>query len=410
MRSTLQQIFSKHFAQYAQSRSLHGREIRAAESIIACRTAKLGGRVLECEQSHYRSIQYHSCRHRSCSRCSEGPRQQWVEQELERLLPCEHVHAVFTLPHVLLPLWEYNRSWFTQRLFDCVRQSVLELCADQRFLGAKPGVLMALHTWGRDLSKHPHIHTLITAGGVDAQGQWQHCRNEYLVPVKALSALFRGKLLHAIKEALNRHLLSMPSTYPVAHWKLMIRQLYKKHWNVHLGQRYASGRGVALYLARYVKGGPISKERPIELRQEQIGFGYTDHRDGKSKRASLHVAQFMRRVLWHAAPRGQHVVRHCGLYASAALGQHDRCMKYLTPQAMPAYVPTHAALIKEAACPTCELPLRHVANLLPAHRFGEITLRSQPHNAQLGVEPDKNRRSMLDVLGDLHLRRFSPVN
>jgi hypothetical protein len=85
-------------------------------------------------------------------------------------------------------------------------------------------------------------------------------------------------------------------------------------------------------------------------------------------------------------------------------------MKYLTPQAMPAYVPTHAAIIKAAVCPTCDLPLRHVANLLPAHRFGENTLRSQPHRAQLGVEPDKNRRSMLDVLGDLHLRRFSPVN
>lgn len=371
---TLQAIFREHFAQYAQTHSLHLRELRAATAIMRCRTAELGGRVLACEQGHYATTQFNSCRHRSCPRCAEAPRQRWVQWQLQRLLPCEHFHAVFTLPHVFLPLWQHNRAWLNARLFDCARESLLELCGDARHLGCTPGVLMALHSWGRDLSCHPHVHCLISAGGLDAQGRWRACRSGYLVPVKALATLFRGKLLHALSQAIAHQRLQLPDPLGPAFWRAQIRSQYRKHWNVHLSERYSHARGVALYLARYVKGGPLAQQRALHLRGDDVLMPYTDHRDGRAKRARWDVQHFIERVLWHAAPRGQHLVRHCGLYSSAARLHHQRAMQQLRPQPEPLVLHTLAAtltLTPAARCPLCALPLTPVQSLLPPHRFGE---------------------------------------
>jgi hypothetical protein len=294
-----------------------------------------------------------------------------VHWQLQRLLPCEHFHAVFTLPHVFLPLWAYNRAWLNATLLRCARESLLELCADERHLGATPGLLLALHTWGRDLNQHPHVHALITAGGLDTSGQWRTSRSGYLVPVKALAALFRGKLLHALRQALQQQRLQLPQQRAATHWLAHIRTQYRKHWNVHLAERYAHGRGVALYLARYVKGGPLSNDRALHIQRGHVLLPYTDHRDGRAKRARFSTEHFIERVLWHAAPRGQHLVRHCGLYASAARGHHQHCMQLLVSHPMPAYpAPLLSAL---AACPRCAAPLTPLVSLLPVHRVGEVS-------------------------------------
>jgi Putative transposase/Transposase zinc-binding domain len=377
--TSLQTIFCQHFAHYTRGRRLHVRELRAATAIMRCRTVALGGRVLVCEQGHHISTQFNACRHRSCPRCADGPRQRWTQWQLQRLLPCEHIHAVFTLPHAFIALWEHNRAWLNAQLFDCVRRSVLALCADTRHLGAVPGIVMTLHSWGRDLARHPHVHCLISAGGLDMHGQWRASRSNYLVPVKALSALFRGKLLHTISEALRRQRLRLPAHLPLAHWRAQIRSQYRKHWNVHLGARYAHGRGVALYLARYVKGGPLAQahhkqSRRLRLRGDDVELSYTDHRDGRAKRKRWSAQHFIERVLWHAAPRGQHLVRHCGLYATAARRHHLRALQQLCPQPMPVVPPTLAAMPSTpATCPRCVRPLVPLLSVLPAHRVGEFS-------------------------------------
>jgi hypothetical protein len=412
MRTTLQCIFSEHFTHYRQSRELHVRELRAATAIIKCRTAQLGGRVLACEHGHYSRAQYNSCRHRSCPRCADAPRQHWVQWQLQRLLPCEHFHAVFTLPHAFIPLWEHNRAWLNARLFDCARQSLLELCADERHLGATPGLLMALHSWGRDLSRHPHVHVLATAGGLDAQGRWRDSRTGYLVPVKALAALFRGKLLHVLRQALQHQRLRLPEQLPAPYWHAQISAQYRKHWNVHLAQRYAHGRGVALYLARYVKGGPLGPDRALHAQGQHVGFVYTDHRDGQRKQAHLRTEHFIERVLWHAAPRGQHLVRHCGLYASAAHGQHRRSMQLLSPQPLPSAQQPMAAPI--AVCPRCATPLTAVLSLLPLHRCGEVSNTPHAHTAPwLGPtlrSSGQTTTAANDTLRRRSLRRCLPLN
>lgn len=375
----MQSIFQEHFASYAQSRTLSLRELRAASAIMKCGTAAMGGHVLACPEGHFQRIQYHSCRHRSCPRCAERPRQQWVQGALGRLLPCEHFHAVFTLPHEFVALWAFNREVLSNALLDSARESVMQLCADPRHLGARVGLLMALHTWGRTLSQHPHVHCLISAGGIDPDGQWKGSRSTYLVPVKALSALFRGKLLARLSELLKRALLKLPSAQGQAHWRECISRQYRVHWNVQLADRYAHGRGVALYLARYVKGGPLPKSRALWEHDDLVSFAYTDHRDGGAKTLSLKPEQFLGRVLWHAPPRGQHMVRYCGLYSTGASHQHARARCALSAHSAPAMPQTLAAHQLDTTspiavkCPTCNGPLLRTLSLLPVHHAGAFS-------------------------------------
>jgi hypothetical protein len=411
----LQSILREHFAQYSQTHALHVRELRAATAIMRCRTAELGGRVLACEQGHYSRVQYNSCRHRSCPTCADAPRQRWLQWQLQRLLPCEHFHAVFTLPHVFVPLWEHNRAWLNGQLFDCARQALLELCADERHLGATPGLLMALHSWGRDLSRHPHVHTLVTAGGLDARGQWRDSRPGYLVPVKALAALFRGKLLHALHVALRQQRLHLPAHLECTHWIAQIRGQYRRHWNVQLSPPYAHGRGVALYLARYVKGGALNNQRALREQGSHVQLSYTDHRDGRRKRQRFSTERFIERVLWHAAPRGQHLVRHAGLYASSARLHHLRCSQLLHPQAMPTPVQPLAVLTTPSpTCPTCAVPLKPVLSLLPAHRLGESS-KAHPHTTTEWLGPTLSwsrtpTAGFAQALRRCSSRRWAPLN
>jgi hypothetical protein len=409
--SSLQSIFRDHFPRYAQGRELHAREWRAASAIMNCHSAELGGHVLSCSTGHYSHVQYNACRHRSCPQCADRPRQLWVQTRLQQLLPCEHFHAVFTLPHEFIALWEFNRPRINALLFDCARLSLLELCADDRHLGATPGIIMALHSWGRTLSMHPHVHCLVSAGGLDSKNEWRASRSGYLVPVKALASLFRGKLLHHLKQAITEQRLQLPPQQDSQHWLACIKQQYRKHWNVQLAQRYEHGRGVALYLARYVKGGPLGRERALHADEHTVRFAYTDHRDGQRKNMTLAASEFITRVLWHAPPRGQHMVRHCGLYATAAKVQHQRAMQLLRPAPMP--TPEHALACHhlepapKPRCPKCHGALERTLSVLPVHRLGENSI--DPHRRAAPPPGPTGRSNGQTTAGDASppRRRFS---
>jgi len=390
---SMQSIFREHFERYAQDRLLSVRELRAADSIMRCRTAALGGQLLRCALGHGEQIRYYSCRHRSCPRCTALPRQQWAQAQADKLLPCEHLHLVFTLPHELLGVWAYNRSRLAALLFDAVRQTLLQLCADPRWLGITPGVVLALHTWGRTLNAHPHLHCLLSAGGLDAHGQWQAAAPRFVLPIRVIKSLYRGKLLAQISARVRTGQLALPPTITPAQWRTLLRALYRKNFNVHLGERYAHGVGVVRYLARYVKGGPLQAQRLQPAADGQIAFDYTDHRDGRRKRCTLAPLAFIGRVLWHAPPGHLHTVRHAGLYASAARDRRQLCLRALAAAAARPWPPLPArngSATLAPMCVRCHLPLLRVATVLPTHRFGEIskTSRPRPRSAQLGVEAD----------------------
>jgi hypothetical protein len=393
MRCSLQEVFAEHFDAYAQGRTLHPRESRAAWCIRHCFRPELGYHVLECVQGHHRVAQFHACRHRSCPRCAARPREQWLAAQLSQLLPCPHFHVVFTLPHELITLWQFNRSWFNQLLFDCVRLALLQLCADARHLGATPGLLMALHTWGRTLSHHPHVHCLVSAGGIAADAQWRSCRAGFLLPLRPLQHLFRGKLLAALRQALREQRLKLPAPAEPLHWLGLIKSLYRKHFNIQINPPYAHGRAVAMYLARYVKGGPLAADRALTLHASTVAFPYVDHRDQQRKTLHLHVHEFIARVLWHAPPRGQHTVRRAGLYASAQQRQHSCALGALHPTSPPRpelATGSHSTISTPSplSCPICRQPLHKrffaPSRRLPLHQLGEFSKTSTPPAEHLG--------------------------
>lgn len=377
MRCTMRDIFQQHAPGYGASRSLHPRESRAAWCIANCYTPAMGTHVLACPQGHCAIEQPHACRHRSCPRCAERARQLWADAQLARLLPCPHFHVIFTLPHELLALWEYNRERLTQVLFDSVRGTLLALLADPRHLGATPGLLLALHTWGRTLSRHPHVHALVTAGGWShPQQRWLATRSGWLLPLKPLQRLYAGKLLAALRALLEAGSLRLPPTLGAPHCAALLGRLYRKHWNIEVRAPYDSGRGVTLYLARYAKGGPLPQSRALCMDHNgtQVRFEYRDHRGGQARWLTLGAGEFISRVLWHAPPKGIHCVRHAGLYASAARGHH-RCAAIalsLPPHDRPP-APTAPPLTpaQPLRCARCDAPLQRVR--LPPARPDQIS-------------------------------------
>ena len=344
---------------------------------MQCRTEAMGAHTQRCPQDHYERTQYHSCHHRSCPRCAALPKAQWVEAQGERLLACDHYHVIFTLPHELLPLWQCNVRWFTDAFFRMVSETLQTLLGDERHLGAQPGMLLALHTWGRTLNYHPHIHCLVSGGGLSATGQWRGIGNGFLVPIRVLKPVYRGKWLSSLSAALERGQLRYPDRDTAARWQRVLKSIARKAWNVRIQERYAHGRGVMLYLARYVKGGALSDRRIVAADERDVSFRYRDHRDGNDKIMCLSAEQFIERVLWHVPEKGQHHIRHYGLYAPQAHLKRERCQELLggeerKSQSMGSFdwqaFWVRLGQVNKVACPICGERLIRADNVVPGQR------------------------------------------
>jgi len=323
----IQKIFQSYLPQL-KNKKLPLKDQKAITAITACRTPEMGYQYLSCPKGHEDKINSHSCRHRSCSICSNKGRHEWIESEKERLINCPHYHVVFTLPHEYINLWQYNRKWFTKTFFKACRNTLIELLEDDRYLGATPGILMTLHTWGRQMNMHPHIHCLITAGGLSSD-EWKATHNNYLLPIKVVKALFRGKMQAYIKQAYLEDMLRLPLNTTPHEFNQMHRSLYKKEWSIRIQEQYKHGRGVVLYLAKYMKGGPINPKQILSCDYQNTTFAYKDHHTGNIKTLKIATQELIRRILWHVPEIGVHVVRHYGLYASKKQKSRQRCKDLL---------------------------------------------------------------------------------
>lgn len=319
---TLQTIFQDAFPAYEQTHPLPSHVRRAARAIRQCRTAALGGHIQACPDGHMARIWYNSCRHRSCPQCAFIQVERWLATQRARLLACDHYHVIFTIPHDLNPLWRENVPVMTGLLFTAVRDTLLPLRADPKYLGAQPGIRAALHTWGQTLVLHPHIHCLVTGGGLTPAGQWQAVRHGFLVPVRVAMAVFRGKFLAALRTAWERGDLQLPETLRPQPFLTLLNRLghpQKIRWHVHSQERYPHGTGVATYLARYLRGGPLKNSRLVTCDGATVTFGYLDNHDrsagasGRPQRMTLPIGDLLQRVLQHVPPPGTQVVRSWGL-------------------------------------------------------------------------------------------------
>jgi hypothetical protein len=322
---TLQTIFQDAFPAYEQRHALPAHVRRAAHALIRCRTAALGGHIQACPDGHVARVWYNSCRHRSCPQCAYLQTERWLARQRARLLACDHYHVIFTLPHDLNPLWLANVPVMTTLLFQAVRDTLGTLLADPQYLGAQPGILMALHTWSQTLVLHPHLHCLVTGGGLTPDGQWKAVRQGFLLPARVVMAVFRGKMLDAIRQAYAREDLVLPEGMRPQPFVNLLNRLghpTKPRWNVRIMERYAHGAGVVTYLARYLRGGPIKNGRLVAYDGARVTFTCrTRHEEAdgarpRSQQMTLPVADFLQRWLLHVPMPQTRVVRSYGLYHS----------------------------------------------------------------------------------------------
>ena len=373
MECTLRGIFQRHFEAYAQRRRLPAYVHRAAYWISRCRTAELGGHVRRCPEGHTERAFYNSCHQRICPQCQGLATERWLERQRARLLNCAHHHLIFTIPHELNALWCWNRASMAKLLFDAVRETLMELLGDARYLGAQPAFISALHTWGRSLSLHPHVHVLIADGGLTADGTWVKPRRSHFLPARVLMLLFRGKFLAALRQGIERRTLRLPPDRTRERFASLLNRLGRKKWNVHLRARYAHGEGVAAYLARYLKGGPLKNTQLLPAERGGVRFRYRPHRDaGDGADASvvlnLTPEAFFARYLAHLPQPGAQTVRGYGLYGQRAGARLDRARAALgqPPALEPAPLGVEEFLARfdrtpaTATCMRCGARLRFV--------------------------------------------------
>lgn len=370
---TLQAILQRHFEEYSQTKRLSLAQRRAGHALSACRTAKLGGHVSRCPNGHVERIWYNSCRHRSCPQCNGLARERWLAKMRSRLIECAHHHVIFTIPHELNALWMLNTPAMMQALFAAVRSTLSELLADPRYLGAQAGAVLALHTWSRALALHPHIHALVTDGGLSSAGLWVAPRRSHFLPARVVMMVFRGKLLAALRALRRAAGLRLPEWLSEAHFDRLLNRLGRVKWNVHIQARYAHGDGVSLYLARYVRGGALNNGQIAQADDKTVRFRYRPHRATEAMTMTLTPQRFLGRVLVHAPEPRLHTVRYLGLYSphqTEALNR-ARALNDQAPVEPAAPVSCEAFLARfpnahdRIHCPHCGARLIHSARLAP---------------------------------------------
>jgi len=350
-------------------------------AIEACRTEALGGHVERCAACGRLRYSYHSCRNRHCPKCQTLAKERWLAARCAELLPAPYFHVVFTLPHSLNPLAQGNPRVIYRLLFAAAAETLIEFGENPRWLGGELGVTMVLHTWGQTLSQHLHVHALVSGGALGADGHWIHPRRGFLFPVKALSQVFRGKFLAALKRAFDAGALALAgSTTALADAgprAALFAALYACPWVVYTKAPFAGPSQVLQYLGRYTHRIALTNNRLVSLDDEAVRFRYKDYAAGNRRKViALDAQEFIRRYLTHVLPKGFMRIRHYGLNGNRAkrhkLAQARAALDDRAPEPVPTAPETIEAFWLRIAhldihqCPHCASgPMRRIGVLLP---------------------------------------------
>jgi hypothetical protein len=335
---------------------------RTLRDIANCQTSVMGGHVYHCDTCQTTHYQYHSCQNRHCPQCQHRKGQEWLEKQQDALLPVPYFMVTFTLPSELHALAKRHQKIVYNILFRTSAEALKQLAQDGRYVGGEIGMIGVLHTWGRDLSYHPHVHYLVPAGGLSFDGeQWVSAQRNFLVPVKALSILFRAKFRDALRQTGLIHEVS-PA-------------VWQKNWITH-SKPVGKGEGALKYLAPYIFRVAISNRRILSVTDGQVTFSYRESDSGRWRRMTVSVDEFLRRFLQHVLPKGFVKVRYYGLFSPAKrhwlpliklwLGQDGWLDEDTTA------VDECDAQISVVACPSCGQPMRWVCEVKPRARCPPI--------------------------------------
>jgi len=309
----------------AQQGHLSLGQCKVMSAITQCRSAALGGHVLQCTTCDHTQIAYNSCRNRHCPKCQASAARRWLEARQVDLLPVDYYHLVFTLPAPISAIAYHNKALIYGLLFQVAAQTLRTIAADPRHLGARIGLTLVLHTWGSALTHHPHVHGIVPGGGLSPDKQrWVACKPGFFLPVRVLSRLFRRRFLEALAKAHAAGQLqffgeyaALADTMTFADWLKPLRRI---EWVVYAKRPFAGPAAVLAYLARYTHRVAIANSRLIALDERGVTFKWKDYRaKGKTKHKTMTLGarEFMRRFLLHVLPSGFHRIRHYGLIANA---------------------------------------------------------------------------------------------
>ncbi len=329
-------IFRRYGPDYRSANPMPLNRLRAMRAIETCRTADQGGHVDECEHCGAKVISYNSCRNRHCPKCQFLKKEQWLEARGKDLLPIPYFHVVFTIPDSLNPLVLRNQEVLYGILFKSVSETLTQLSKNPKRLGAEIGFFSILHTWGQNLMDHPHVHNVVTGGGLSQNGQkWKSSKKDFFLPVKVMSKLFRGKFLDYLKKSHAQNELVYPGvvsylTAPGA-FNALIAELYKKKWIVYCKPPFDGAKGVLEYLGRYTHRIAISNHRIVKMEDDKVSFRWRDYSDNnKSKIMPLKADEFIRRFLLHVLPDRFVKIRHYGFLGNRCRRKKlDRCRELL---------------------------------------------------------------------------------
>jgi hypothetical protein len=414
------EILRTHYPTFERTQPLQEHVRRAVWMALHCHTSALGGHVERCPQGHVERVFYNSCGHRCCPRCAGRIRRGWLIRQLGTLLPVRHFHVVFTLPHAFNPLWRLNPRVMGDLLFHSAIDALRGLLAEPERLGAEPGITVTLETWDDRLLLHPHLHCLVTGGGMNPEGEWRDVPSpRCLVAVKPLMVGFRTRVCQGLRALLSDDALTLPEATRPRQWLNRLNRVNRQRWSVFIAPppedegpttldvlRYQA-RDVAggpLEAARllcdaqlsatqlaYLKSAPLSECRLEERPEETIRFrwGEYDPTTGTRERTeteSLPSEEFLRRYLQHVPPPGYQTVRHYGLYTSARRDAREQARQHLSEAgrtrpfdeiglgATPETAPVTDAWQQAHTCPVCGAPLV-VSALLPSSETGQLLPR-----------------------------------
>jgi hypothetical protein len=328
---------------------------RAMQDIEQCRTASLGGQLYYCDNCKEQRYRYHSCKNRHCPKCQNQQANEWLKEQSELLLPTHHFLVTFTLPAELRALARSHQKTIYNLLFRASAAALQSLAQDPRFVGARLGMVGVLHTWTRQLLYHPHVHYLVTGGGLSDDGRWRSSRKDFLVPVKALSPIFRAKFRDELKKT---ELFSLVDSH-----------VWRKDWVVH-SEPVGSGAAAFKYLAPYIFRVALSNGRLCSLHNGQVTFAYKESATDQPRRCTLTAQEFIRRFLQHVLPNRFIKVRYYGLLSPAQrqrlrqarqllMAASHKLKSQLIRPSLPPPIPT---------CPQCQGPLTLLGPLLPRGR------------------------------------------
>jgi len=328
-------IIRQYGQYYRQLYKMSPVQQKAFFAIKNCRTSAMGGHADQCDQCGHKRFFYNSCRNRHCPQCQGLKRAKWVDKLACDLLPVQYFHIVFTIPSEINHLALVNPACLYDILFKASSETLITLSKDRKYLNSLTGMVSILHTWGQNLMHHPHLHTMVPAGGWNEKEQkWKASRKKFFIPVRVISTLFKNKFLFYLKKAYTDQKLTFCGEINQlklrGNFKTLINTLYQKDWVVYTKKPFKNSSQIINYLGRYSHRVAIANSRIKSIEGDCVAFSMKDYKDGKKKIIQLQSTEFIRRFLLHVLPKSFCKIRYYGLFATRKRSTVlSRCRKAL---------------------------------------------------------------------------------